>query len=90
MSSEREWESKVTFLHKVPGNEIVQEHDKINSSHNMFVTASQAYPWNETKDISGEKVRLYDSLIFYKVRERVGNVIIPEDTFENESSNPKD
>jgi len=84
MTSPAGYSTKVTFLHKVTGNDIVQEQDKINCSDSMFVTATQIYPWeNLTKKISDEQVRIYDAFIYYKVREKFGSIKIPENSLED-------
>lgn len=87
MSSD--WKSKSTFLHKVTGNEIIQEHDKINCSDNMFVVATQPIPWDESKTLEGDKVRLYDAFIYYKVRSKIGNIVIPEEALNKNDSGHK-
>lgn len=98
----REWSNKTTFLHRVTGNGIVQENDKINQSPNMFVVATvpqmrwcakelkgQVVVVPETEEIEGEKAILYDCHIYFKVRESVGNIVIPEDTFDGKSKPSK-
>lgn len=38
------WLSRVAYLHKVTGEEIVEEQHRINSGDNMFVKATTIHP----------------------------------------------